>query len=675
MAGVASVLTLLSTPAFGQSGAQSGAQSGPAENQVVIVGKTLEETLPEELKTFGSDVETTSIQTVRDAAIVDVGTALQLTTPGLFVAPRNGPFSYLDISLQGSRTQDMLFLVDGVRINNRLYSGTVTDTLPASMIERIEVLKGGQSLFYGTQAAAGVINVVTRGYVDDFDGMLTLGADTNEGYHADGYVRGKAGPGNYVLYASKDEAEGYETFTRFEPSATDRKRGYDVFSAGGKYRLSLLDDKLAIDARYQHTDADLDYVRPILTSFSQNSRDEDIASLGVDYAAADWLQVQVKGYWHDWDSHYTTIENNLPLGTGTTTIDDNLFWGYEDKGVNALAKISPGGPLEYVVGYDFQQYSGRDEVLLIKPQEEEVNAVYAQVRTTNDLLKNGAFAAGVRYNETGGSKTTVWNASGRYEILPETLYVQGVVGTSFLLPTAEQLYAVDPFDPLGNPNLEPEESKNINLSVGGGVMDNRLQWEITGFARDIDNLISDAAFADVGLNPATLYPDVDPSFYANGLFYNVDGKVEVRGFEVKGMADFGNGVSASASYTNSRSRMEGSSAQIARIPRDFAKASLAYEPPGARWGADASLVWIGKQLSSTSATAVDYGGYTVVNASAHVYLDAESHHRVTLAVENLFDEDYSTRVGFADLDNGSGTFLYGFRGVPQTLRATYSFSF
>ncbi len=44
----------------------------------------------------------------------------------------------------------MLWLVDGVRINNRLYGGTTPlDTIPASMVERIEVLYGGQALFYG----------------------------------------------------------------------------------------------------------------------------------------------------------------------------------------------------------------------------------------------------------------------------------------------------------------------------------------------------------------------------------------------------------------------------------------------------------------------------------------------------------------------------------------------
>uniref|UniRef100_UPI0013D8E04E TonB-dependent receptor plug domain-containing protein n=2 Tax=Pseudomonadota TaxID=1224 RepID=UPI0013D8E04E len=69
--------------------------------------------------------------------------------PGLSITPKNGPFDYVDISLQGSRTGDVLWLVDGVRINNRLYAGTPPlDTLPSAMVDRIEVLEGGQALFY-----------------------------------------------------------------------------------------------------------------------------------------------------------------------------------------------------------------------------------------------------------------------------------------------------------------------------------------------------------------------------------------------------------------------------------------------------------------------------------------------------------------------------------------------
>jgi len=45
--------------------------------------------------------------------------------PGLFLTPKAGPFDYVTASLQGSRTNEILWLVDGVRISNRGFPDTV----------------------------------------------------------------------------------------------------------------------------------------------------------------------------------------------------------------------------------------------------------------------------------------------------------------------------------------------------------------------------------------------------------------------------------------------------------------------------------------------------------------------------------------------------------------------
>ena len=63
---------------------------------------------------------------------------MQMFIPGLYVAPKNGPFDYGTYSLLGGRNDDTLILLDGVRLNNRLYGGLYLDTLPANAIERIE---------------------------------------------------------------------------------------------------------------------------------------------------------------------------------------------------------------------------------------------------------------------------------------------------------------------------------------------------------------------------------------------------------------------------------------------------------------------------------------------------------------------------------------------------------
>jgi len=636
------------------------AQAADAEvDELVVTGARLDETLPQELSRYGSDLETIGAETVRRNAYVDVSQALQMQTPGLFISPRNGPFSYVDISLQGSRTGDVLWLVDGVRINNRLYTSTSpADTLPASMVERIEVLKGGQSLFYGTQAAAGVVNVVTRAYSDDLSGDLTVGGDTNQGVSANAMVRGAAGPARFVAWVSKDEAEGYKTFDVFQPSATARKRGYDVVSYGGKLGFDL-GAGLKANLYYQHTDAHLDYPGPRLTRLSFNDRDEEIASASLDWTASEQVQLSVKGYYHDWDSVYSTV-NNVPGNPSApgVIVDDLTYWGYEDYGVSILAKLNLVRGFEFDLGYDFQNFNGRDEVLLIAQQTEKVHAIVAQVRTTDDLIANAHLAAGVRFNRTDEADKAVWNVSGRWDVTPE-VYLEGMVGTSFILPSAEQLYAFDPCCAAGNLDLKPEGSLNGNVSVGGQA--GRFTWQVTGFARKIDDLI-----VDVYDLPA--FPD--------GLYVNVDETVRSRGLEFSGTARITDAISARASYAATRTRAEGAGQQFDRIPKAQAKGTVSYDPADRPFGASATAIWTGDVYQQVSGFGrVNYGDYVVVDVAAYAWLDKAKRHRITARVENAFDEDYATRVNSAVIDLSTQRFFYRFLGVPRTLHVSYAYSF
>lgn len=96
------------------------AQEAQDEDALVVTGTSLEETLPRQRARYGSDLAVLTETQVRESGAADVATALR-TVPGLYVQPASGPFSYVDVSLQGSRTQDVLWTVDGIRINNRLY--------------------------------------------------------------------------------------------------------------------------------------------------------------------------------------------------------------------------------------------------------------------------------------------------------------------------------------------------------------------------------------------------------------------------------------------------------------------------------------------------------------------------------------------------------------------------
>ncbi len=94
-----------------------------------------------------------------------------------------------------------------------------------------------------------------------------------------------------------------------------------------------------------------------------------------------------------------------------------------------------------------------------------------------------------------GEQATIFSVSGQYDFTPN-LFLRGNVGTNFRLPDAEELYANDPFDERGNPDLKPERTRSANLSVGGKLdtAGSRINWELIGFARNISNLIDYATY-------------------------------------------------------------------------------------------------------------------------------------------------------------------------------------
>jgi len=657
---------VLAAALAGASAAPAGAEEVD-DAAIVVTGTSLEETLPQDLEHYGHDMAVIDAKQIKDRAALDVARALE-AVPGLYIRSQSGPFSYVDVAIQGSRTQDVLWTWDGIRLNNRLYGATSpNDTLPASMIERVEILRGGESLFYGTQAAAGTINVVTRGFTDEFNGQINGSVDSFAGTSLDGYARGAVGAHKFVVYAAHNRSEGYRPYSRMEPSATDRKRGYDLWSAGIKYQVELADD-LLLNAFWQHSQAKLDNLSPTRIRESRNDRNEEIASLRLDYTRSDAVQFFLKGYFHDWKTAYVQIRNPIPMGPPVVVYPPGTFWGYRDYGGSAMVKLRPHKGLEYLVGYDFQRFSGRDDVLLIAPTRENVHAGILQIRTTDDISRQGRIAAGVRYNKAREAEKAIWNVSGRYDF-SDAFFAEANGGTSFILPGASQLYGNDPCCEFGNPNLKPEESLNFNASVGGGFggASGRFQWKATYFHRRVTDLID------------TFYDD--PAF-PNGTYINVPDKVKSEGASLELSATFDNGLAASASYTRARVRNPGSSVQRDRNPEQYARGAVSYTPTDRPYGANLSVSWTGDVHSTASGFGRrNYGNYAVVDLGVHIYPDAARKHRLGINVENFFDKHYSSggfRSTVSDagvLDGSNSRFLYYLRGVPRTLRVSYGIGF
>jgi outer membrane receptor protein involved in Fe transport len=169
-----------------------------------------------------------------DALAANPGVFLQQTTPGQGAA-----------IVRGQRGSSVLHLVDGMRLNNAIFRSAPSQYLalvPATAVERLEILRGTPASLYGSDAVGGAVQVVTRvptldGKETGIRGELMAGFDTAENLRL---LRGTLDIGNEVVVTSLS-GEALETGDRrigggkvVSPSAYEAR--------GGRFLMSLTPD-------------------------------------------------------------------------------------------------------------------------------------------------------------------------------------------------------------------------------------------------------------------------------------------------------------------------------------------------------------------------------------------------------------------------------------------------
>ncbi|MGR6654386.1 TonB-dependent receptor plug domain-containing protein [Pseudomonas mosselii] len=615
-------------------------------DQQIVAAPSVESTTVAAMAQYGSKVEIVSREQIERAGPgADITRVMQMFIPGFYVAPKNGPFDYGTYSLLGGRNDDTLILLDGVRLNNRLYGGLYLDTLPANAVERIEVLKGGQSLLFGTQAVAGVINIVTRSPKSrEASGEVNLGLDSFAGSSKDARVERIFSNGfgdlGLLAYVSHNVSDGYQPFRNrdYSGNVSDKKRGYEVTTFGGK-AIQAFGDDARLELFYQYTDANLDFARPVNNYKTSNDRVQQIATATFEQRLNERLSYFIKGHVNDWDTRYTRI-NNRDDGS-RNVVNHNDYWGFTDWGVQAEGKAELDGGHVLVFGSDNPWFKGQDDVLVIDDNKAQANALYAQLRPRIEALSNWHPSLGVRHEAmSGGDSATVGMLTSLYD-LNDNWQLRGQYGSAYKLPNAEQLFVNEPGDEIGNRDLKPEKSRNAELGLDyhGLLLEREFSASVTVFRRKISDLIT-----------------LDGSQWVNG-----QGQVQMRGFEADARIQLDDQWSLQADMTRNLTESR-TGATINDVPSFFTRSRVGFESADRMWGAGGAIRYIRDVVSSKG---VDYGHYSVVDADAYRYLDGARQHRLSLLVENLFDRDYVTSRA-SNVDNLG-------RPFTSELRYTYTF--
>ena len=144
-------------------------------NQIVVSATKTKTTL----KKIGHSIEVVTQKQIKDSGFHQL-TDLLKTIPSLFVTSNGGPGSVSSLFLRGSNSEFTLFLVDGIKVhdNSSPARGASFQNISLDNVERIEILKGSQSSIWGSDAMAGVVNVITKSgqNLDSSEAFLEYGS-------------------------------------------------------------------------------------------------------------------------------------------------------------------------------------------------------------------------------------------------------------------------------------------------------------------------------------------------------------------------------------------------------------------------------------------------------------------------------------------------------------------
>ena len=225
--------------------------------------------------------------------------------PGIEIQARGPKGSQSDIVLRGGTFQQVLVILDGMRLNDP-NTGHFSSYIPIapSEIERIEVLKGASSAIHGADAVGGVINIITKSFsVKEAEHRLQTNASVAAGEY--GYLNGEAG----VNYSGNKLNLSAGLVTNKADGVLQRgARGFfnnTTFSTSVNYRLT---EKWNIAYRFAHDSRDF-AAQNYYTTFASDTASE-----------------QVTTRWHQIRIGYQTEKESLTLDAGYKSLTDIFYF-------------------------------------------------------------------------------------------------------------------------------------------------------------------------------------------------------------------------------------------------------------------------------------------------------------------------------------------------------------
>ncbi|MGD9298647.1 MAG: TonB-dependent vitamin B12 receptor [Thiohalocapsa sp.] len=601
--------SLLSLTTSGTASAATDADSAPDAGFVDAVSEVdpVVVTATRTAETADATLAPVSVVTREDIERSQARSTLDLLRglPGISMASFGGPGRVASLYLRGTNPNQVLFLVDGIKVGSATTGQTEFQNLPVDQIERIEVVRGPRSSLYGSEAAGGVVQVFTRRGGGPLQAFGSLSAGRYQTAGIAGGIRGGGEQGRFSVAGNFDQSRGFDAcagrgFPYFDGCGTDEPDadGYtnQGVSASAGYDVS---ERFSVDASFLRAETDVDYDG----AFQNEARNmQQVAGLTVRLRPLDLWDLKLSAG-RSWDE-----QRNFRDGAFASRFDTRR------DSLSLQNDLAFGGKHLVTAGVDYLRDMVASDVDYAVDSRDNIG-VFGEYQ---GWFGPAAIKASLRYddNEQFGGHTTGDVVLG-FDVAPD-LRITAAYGTAFTAPTFNDLYYPgDAFFAGGNPDLEPEESRSAELGFAGRI--GPMDWSLNLFETHIDDLI-------------TLVP---PTFAAENL-----DRARIRGLEA---VTFGRilATDISANLTLLDPRNESAGADdgnlLARRPEQTFRLDL--DRRFGRVGLGASFFAAGRRFDDP-ANSVRLDGYSLLDLRAsYAFSDAL---QIQARLENVFDQEYET---------------------------------
>lgn len=532
---------------------------------------------------------------IENSGQTNILTALGNYVPGYFVTER-GNFGFGvgtggsgAISMRGISSQpntSILVLIDGQPQYQGLFGHPLADAYAASQVEKVEVIRGPASTLYGSNAMAGVINLITRkpnAAGMRLTGGVSYGAYNTQKYDATaGYKKDKW---NIFASANHDRTDGARENTDFRISNGYLKTGYEIDK---RFTLSADIDMALYDAN----DNGSVYAAPAPFHIDI-TRGKASVSFDNRFQHADG---SVRAY-HNFGKHI--------LSDGFRSTDRN-------SGLMIYETVRVSSKTSVTAGIDLKEYGGKanrglnaDSSITI---QEAAVYVYVQQHIGDRLILSGGLR-GEHHSQHGSEIVPMGGLTFRVAAYTS---LKASVSKGFRNPTIMELYLYAP-----NPDLKPERMMNYEIGWQQIFLEGKLALELTGFYADGNNLI-----LATGSGAATKRQNI-------GTFRNKGVEFSVKYLIISNLM-----LHANYSFTDIEKA-------VLAAPRQLVSLGVDYKHKV--WSGNFNLQQVGKLYARILPEPVTES-YALMNV--RISAQANKHLSVYAAGNNLLDSRYQINYGY-----------------------------